>query len=195
MEKETDRRIRKTKKAIQDALIDLICEKELERITVTELVERADVNRKTFYNHYNDVYDVVDDMEKQHVDKFFDSVKKNGIKKYAKEPNLLMHEIINEIKDNREMYVLLVNSGDKSRFISKIIAEEKKILSEVYDGMGTQYDEEWTEYFLNFWASGTMSVFESWMKSDKKRPIEDVALFFDSFLKGLKNLWFTEETE
>ena len=45
----SDRRIQKTKKAIYEALIDLMRKKKLSSITVTELSAAADINRKTFY--------------------------------------------------------------------------------------------------------------------------------------------------
>lgn len=47
-----DLRIRRTRGAIQDAFISLMREKEYASITVTDISERADINRKTFYAHY-----------------------------------------------------------------------------------------------------------------------------------------------
>lgn len=62
-----DRRFRKNKQAIQRAYIDLVVEKGYQKITVTDVAERADINRMTFYAHYEAVEDIftefVDDME------------------------------------------------------------------------------------------------------------------------------------
>ena len=58
----SDRRARRTKKALMDALLELLREKPLTAITVTELAKRADVNRATFYTHYQDVYDMYDHL-------------------------------------------------------------------------------------------------------------------------------------
>lgn len=46
-----DRRIRKTKEAIKYALIDLLKHKTLEKITIKDITESADINRGTFYLH------------------------------------------------------------------------------------------------------------------------------------------------
>ena len=62
-EKTADRRTRKTRKAIFDAFAELLSEKELEKITVKELIDKADVSRVTFYNHYLDIYDLHDKFE------------------------------------------------------------------------------------------------------------------------------------
>ena len=58
-----DRRTAKTRKAIVDALADLLYEKELHKVTVKEITEKADINRGTFYKHYLDVYDLYDKAE------------------------------------------------------------------------------------------------------------------------------------
>ena len=58
-----DRRTAKTKKAIIDAVAELLTEKELHAVTVKEITEKADINRGTFYKHFIDVYDLYDKME------------------------------------------------------------------------------------------------------------------------------------
>ena len=67
--KDTDLRIRRTHKLLQDALIELIAEKGFDAITVGEIAERAMVNRATFYRHYQDKYDlaarIFEDIAKQ----------------------------------------------------------------------------------------------------------------------------------
>ena len=62
-EKKTDRRTLKTRKAICDALMGFLTEKELNKVTVQEISDKADINRATFYKHYLDVYDLYDKLE------------------------------------------------------------------------------------------------------------------------------------
>ena len=59
-EKKTDRRTLKTRKAICEALMGFLTEKELNKVTVQEISDKADINRATFYKHYLDVYDLYD---------------------------------------------------------------------------------------------------------------------------------------
>ena len=63
MEKSEDRRVIKTKKAIRNAFARLLSEKELGDITVSDIAEYADINRKTFYNYYAGVHEVVYEIE------------------------------------------------------------------------------------------------------------------------------------
>ena len=54
----TDRRVNRTKRQIKKALINLLSKKDLSRITVSEITELADIGRRTFYTHYQDIYDL-----------------------------------------------------------------------------------------------------------------------------------------
>ena len=58
----------RSKRLINEALADLLQEKPLDKITVTDVVNRADINRGTFYAHYKDIPDVVDHLIQQTFD-------------------------------------------------------------------------------------------------------------------------------
>ena len=60
MHEPIDLRVRRTQKALQDALITLIEERGFDAITVGDIAECAMVNRATFYRHYHDRYDLVE---------------------------------------------------------------------------------------------------------------------------------------
>ena len=67
-----DRRFKKNKKEIRRAFIDLVIEKGYDKLTISEITERADINRMTFYSHYESIEDIFnefcDDMEADIVD-------------------------------------------------------------------------------------------------------------------------------
>lgn len=60
-----DLREKKTKKNIRNAFLTLRAKKELERITVKELAELAEISKATFYLHYKDIYDLSDVLQKE----------------------------------------------------------------------------------------------------------------------------------
>ena len=68
-EKITDRRVRKTKQQFRQGLTDLMKMKSIKDITVKELTEYVDMNRGTFYLHYRDVFDLLEQMEQELLDK------------------------------------------------------------------------------------------------------------------------------
>ena len=65
----------KTRKLIRATFAEMLSEKrEISKISVTELTRRADINRGTFYSHYDDIYSVAEDYENDLIEKFFDNV-------------------------------------------------------------------------------------------------------------------------
>lgn len=60
--RQVDRRVRRTKKSLENALIDLTLEKEYDEITIQEITERADVGYRTFFRHYSDKDELLQDV-------------------------------------------------------------------------------------------------------------------------------------
>ena len=58
-----DIRIEKTKTALHNTFLELRSRKPLEKITIKELCEKAQINKSTFYSHYKDIYDLSDQLE------------------------------------------------------------------------------------------------------------------------------------
>ena len=63
-----DRRVIKTKQQIREALIELLAEKSENNISVRELAQRAGINRGTFYIHYKDIHDLVEQLVEEAVE-------------------------------------------------------------------------------------------------------------------------------
>ena len=68
--KKEDGRVRITRQMIRTALLNLLREKPLQHITVRELCEKASINRGTFYAHYDDIYDLMEQIEQSMFDEF-----------------------------------------------------------------------------------------------------------------------------
>jgi AcrR family transcriptional regulator len=62
-----DRRILKSQEAIKQAVVELLNEKEFDQVTMQEISDRANVNRKTIYLHYKDKYDLLDKLIEEHI--------------------------------------------------------------------------------------------------------------------------------
>ncbi|HNB53818.1 MAG TPA: TetR/AcrR family transcriptional regulator, partial [Anaerolineales bacterium] len=59
----------RSKRLIRQAFVELLKEKDLEKITVTNIITRANINRGTFYAHYQDVRAVIEQIENEIIDK------------------------------------------------------------------------------------------------------------------------------
>ena len=92
-EKKPDRRVLKTKKAIRNALAQLLAEKELEEITVKEVADTADINRKTFYNYYAGVHQVIDEIENEIISTFDQAIREVDACRDIKNPYTFFEKI------------------------------------------------------------------------------------------------------
>lgn len=69
-----DLREKKTKRSIKNAFLQLRAQKPLERITIKELAELAEISKATFYLHYKDVYDLSTQLQNEVIQDILDSV-------------------------------------------------------------------------------------------------------------------------
>ena len=76
-----DRRNAKTEKLLENALIKLMLEKSFDKISIKDLTETADINRGTFYLHYKDKYDLLEQKEAEMLKEYSDTIA-DMVKKY-----------------------------------------------------------------------------------------------------------------
>lgn len=74
-----NRRTQYTKKVIRKAFQEILMEKEFEKITITEIAQRADINRGTFYKYYKDTADLLEEIEKEIVEQIADNLQQENL--------------------------------------------------------------------------------------------------------------------
>ena len=84
--KKQDRRCRKTVESIKTALLVMLSDRPLTEISVSQLAENADINRKTFYNHYSSLQDVLVDIENELSASIFEVLKKQDFLEKMSDP-------------------------------------------------------------------------------------------------------------
>lgn len=108
----------KTRKLIRATFAEMLSEKrEISKISVTELTRRADINRGTFYSHYDDIYSVAEDYENDLIEKFFDNSRLLASSDFEK----FINSSFSYIKENDENYKMLCRS-DEMLFAVKRLA-------------------------------------------------------------------------
>lgn len=131
-----DRRIRKTKSSIKQAFTKLLQEKDLEKITIRDITTRADINRGTFYLHYEDKYMLLADMEDEYISELttytqFDLLRGSSIEDIANTfVNNILKNIFQHIHDNLEFYHTILQLERTSQLELKI-NEHIKIICNV----------------------------------------------------------------
>ncbi len=102
-----NRSVRATKRAIQAAVVELLQSKSIDAITVRELTEKADVNRSTFYLHYKDVYDLLEQMEEKALEELKTFLTSEALSEFTKDGYPMLNRIFSHLADNQERFIVL----------------------------------------------------------------------------------------
>ena len=175
MDRKRNRNAIRSKKLIRQAFIELLREAPLEKITVTNLVERADVNRSTFYAHYPDVMGIIEEIEQEIIDYTVNALSEMNFDGFWDEPKRYIEYMIYLLEENEELYRLLSNSNVAVHRLEHV----KDVLVEKMLNMMEQYDkghkrEEYV-FLIRFLAGGLMEIYTQWIGENIDASLEEVA--------------------
>ncbi|MBR0481745.1 MAG: TetR/AcrR family transcriptional regulator, partial [Firmicutes bacterium] len=175
----TDRRVSKTRNAITNTLLKLMEEKPLSEITVSELTELADVNRKTFYNHYENMDSVIIELENNCSNWILSFVEDAPMTKFLNEPAAMYIEIAEGLQRHKDLLHLLYESGVYSK-LSRKLSENLK--NSVWEKTKDEFKPEFRPkayLLLDFLNAGVVGIYDTMFNKDDPTPLEDVKEFFD----------------
>ncbi len=178
-----DRRQRKTREAIFEAFIDLLSEKEVNRITVGEIIEKADVGRATFYDHFETkdyllkelccelfchILDKAGNVENAHRH-IFDCDEKGSV----------FHHLFLHIQNNDNNIRKLFSGPDNQLFLGYFKNELKKLVSENLHMIESEKKDKLPRnYFVNHVSSVFVETVKWWIDNGMKETAETVSEYF-----------------
>lgn len=169
-----DRRIRKTKKAIKKAFLVLLGKYDIRNISVTEISKLADINRKTFYTYYKDIFAVRDELENDVINNTMDSIGKNDITRFLSDPFPALMQITKIMNEDIEFHNLLFKEGAVGAILEKAkrIFEEQLLASQP---KVSKSEAPLTKYTVSYFTAGLLYAYELWFNSEKKIPLEELS--------------------
>ncbi len=116
MDRKDDRRVRRTKTNIKKAFIELLKEKSFQEITVRELSERADINRKTFYAYYTGMEELLAAVMDEMLEKYRTGLRKISFRADDFDAASLFKTISALIREDLEHYIRFHEIGLLAQF-------------------------------------------------------------------------------
>ena len=184
MAKTEDRRVRKTKAALKEVLIEALQIKDLSRITVMELCKNADINRSTFYLHFDNVYSLWQSIESEICGNMENILNNFDAVLILKQPLPMLLEITeyleNESLLNRKLFkcresVMLLDRI-KMCFIDYFISNCSGIL--------TPSNRSDLKLYSNFVISGAVTLFYQWFLGEIDLTMKELAFRIEKLITG-----------
>ncbi len=171
-----DRRVLRTRRAIREALLRLLTERDYRKITVTDLTREAGIDRKTFYLHYRTIDDVISEAleeETSHiVAELHEELKRGGNPSDVARLFMRMERaFVPDVEQQRRVLANVSPDG----FLTYLETPLRNALVDL-DFLGlTGIDETHRDYCATFFAAGLTAMYRRWLLDDSDLPIEDLA--------------------
>ena len=159
---------KRSRKLIRTAFAKLLVEKPVDKITITDIVKEADLNRGTFYAHYESPYAVLEEIENEIMDKLIVFLNKISHENFFQDPKPIIMEINNYLKDDVEYFKMLIQSSNSEQFLSrlkKLIVSYMENDSNIPRHLKSTRTFEVTTYFI---AGGIVELYKRWFHEELK---------------------------
>ena len=165
-----NRRVKMTKKLLKDAILELLEERNLDRITVTDICAAADVNRSTFYAHYEDIHGLLREIE----DDMLERMPVLPIP-YANQPDQVglerLMEFLRYVQSNARLYRVMLIRRDGGVFFNRAV----NAMMEAARRSGPVMDELLARYDCAYRLNGTIGIIREWIEDGFTMTPEELA--------------------
>jgi AcrR family transcriptional regulator len=175
-----DLRVRRTRKLLWEALLDLIAEKDFESITVRELCERAMVHRTTFYNHYLDKYDLLE----QGIQAMYDDLlvvaplASEAPANFAWDtPPETLIAVFDHITGHRKLYERMLSHPGVNTFRNLLRDYLRDYVTMRMDSVTPVNPEVPESVMIHFTVGAMLELITGWIESDWPYTSRDLALY------------------
>ncbi|MCR5145138.1 MAG: TetR/AcrR family transcriptional regulator [Lachnospiraceae bacterium] len=161
---------RRTDKAIRTSFVEILQNKPLDKITVQDICNAAEINRATFYRYYVDIYDLFDTISQMFFDKLFTDVvagRKENYEKHLSDEQLnndmyaRICRAVDVIEEEKDLCFLLINSSNHIFAMKLVHAIEQITITE-------NISDDNLRLNLRFMCGGIFSVIIDWVSNNCK---------------------------
>lgn len=173
-EKKEYRSAIRSRRLIREAFLELLRRKPYEKITVTDIVAAADINRSTFYAHYPDVRGLVEEIVGEILDHSIALANNLDMRVFLEDPMPFLQELSSYSTRNRELYELL----SRSDFAHRQMEQLKRTLIEaalrspaIPEHICTSMD---FRIHISFFIGGLLTLYVMWLQGELECSDEDI---------------------
>ncbi|WP_035512698.1 TetR/AcrR family transcriptional regulator [Halalkalibacillus halophilus] len=173
MSEKLDRRKKYTRMILKETLIELLYKKSISSITVKELCEQADINRSTFYTHYQDHYDLLNKIEDELANDLSSYLQRYNFSE-QEESVKMTQKLVEYVQENQKIFNTLLNHNADPAFEKRMSDIARQFLMSNWEKVNHTNSAQ-SSYLSTFTISGAIHVIKEWLENDQKEPPSELA--------------------
>lgn len=177
-----NQRVAVSKKLLKNAIVKILKKKNIKDISIRELCEEAEINRTTFYRHYDSPHDVLIEIELEFVKSFLETYILSDSTKESQKYITYMCEYMYENKETVTLFIRNNTDIDFTQIFQSLSEEFLSSRTVLYKGHAV--DEDTMRLMKTLFSHGIYAVVRQWLIEDiPKSPDEISELLYSSFIR------------
>ena len=174
-----NQRIRVSKTMLKNALMQLLEKKSIDKISIYELCDTAQLNRTTFYKYYGSQYDLLGDIENDHFGKLEELLSESGA-----DGEDILCKVLEALHENEMSYKILINALPDKDFSAKLF-NLPAIRMQIEKTIPTTFSPREREQLCLFFYQGGYALIREWLNSEDREPPKTLAAFLNGVITKL----------
>lgn len=167
-----NRRSQFTKTTLRRAILTLMLEKPVDRITVKELCTAADINRGTFYAHYASPEQLLAQIENEF---YLDILTEVATFQQADDVERIFTKALYALKERREIASVLFGPNGDRKFLARVIRVAHDMCIVQWSGVSPDVSRDVLEHLYSFIAYGVVKILQEWLSDGTREEPEKLA--------------------
>lgn len=160
MATKNNRRTVITRKILKESLLELMQAKSISKITIKEICELSDMSRFTFYLHYQDQFELLEDIEKEVLNQTFQNLKDLDTEASALKS---IEVFLNYVKNNKTIFGILLCRPETQTFRQGITNSVQTYIQSIVPEIADTHEKP---YLYSFVMNGSLNVITDWINKD-----------------------------
>lgn len=167
-----DRRVKYTKNIIKNTFLSLLKEKEISKITVSEICKISDINRATFYRYYLDIYDLLEKIEQDFILELANATEEEDETTVSQ----FLHKILEVFLNNKELVKLIFNTKNGIGSLDSILEVAHTKSCNIWKrDLRDDISIEEMEFAFLFIFNGSLGIINYWIKNNFEQDIDEIS--------------------
>ena len=180
-----DRRVKRTRRLLKQGLAELLRQKHFSDISARDITEKMDLNKATFYLHYKNTYELLQDLETDLLEQAQEMIDRYEYDEMEDSMRKFFEPLLDFVVENRSVCEALFVNNASSDFTGRVVEFIYKNGTEIMKKRFPKISVEDADYVLSFVAFGLIGLLRRWFEKEMSIPKEKLLNIADEMLAGI----------